>query len=117
MADIPEISKEDLKKLVADKVSGEYENFFLIDVRDPEERSQAMIEGSVNIPVSTIGAAFSADDATWTSDRKSCKPKEGDRLVFHCRTGRRATRAATEVSGLGYSNVKVYKGDAALWND
>ena len=37
-------------------------------------------------------------------------PKNDDCIVFYCKTGERAERAALECLQAGYSNVKNYRG-------
>lgn len=69
----------------------------LIDVRNPEEHRAERIEGSVNIPVATIGSALSE------LDRETF-------LLVYCRSGMRSRRACDRLEEMGFHRIMVLDG-------
>ncbi len=66
----------------------------VIDVRTPEEFDAGHLEGAANIDVE-------ADDF---ADRISELPRDGS-YVLYCASGRRATGAVEQMTGLGFTDV------------
>jgi len=74
----------------------------LVDVREPDEHARERIDGSRLIPLSRLNPAQAAALA-----------KPGQRLVVHCRSGRRsadALRKIASVSGPGLTIVNMTGG-------
>lgn len=76
----------------------------LIDVRNPEEVAEGMIEGAINIDYTDSGfiKKVSALDKT--------KP-----YFVYCKSGKRSAGAADEMEKLGFENVYVLEGGYIKW--
>lgn len=94
---IVEIYPKELKTLLSQK-----SNFFLIDVRDPEEYEEGHIKGSILIPVHVISERIKGI-------------KKDKHLVTYCRTGRRSLAAAEMLREMGYTNVGHLFGGYEAW--
>jgi len=77
-------------------------DFFLLDVRTPQEYDQQAIEGSHLIPLQELGS------------RLQELPKDKE-IVVYCRVGNRSAYACADLSRRGY-NVKNLEGGILLWN-
>ena len=98
MANVPEISVEDLKAKLDKK-----EKFILLDVREQNEYDLAKIPGSRLIPLGTL------------PDRA----KELDKsqpIVVHCRSGGRSAKAVQFLIGEGFKAVNV-EGGITAWSE
>lgn len=73
-------------------------DFFLIDVREPEEYEEGHIEKSILMPLNTVVERMKGI-------RKD-KP-----LVLYCRTGRRSKSACENLKEAGFTDVKHLEGD------
>ncbi len=74
----------------------------LIDVREPDENARERISGSYLVPLSGFDPQLAASHA-----------KPGQRVVLHCRSGRRsadAARMAESLAGTGVSVVNMSGG-------
>jgi len=78
------------------------EDFFLLDVRTPQENSTQAIPGSYLIPLQELGS------------RMNELPKDKD-IVVYCRVGNRSAYACSHLSRMGYT-VKNLEGGFMLWN-
>ncbi len=78
------------------------EDFFLLDVRTPQENAAQAIEGSYLIPLQELGF------------RMSELPKNKE-IVVYCRVGNRSAYACSHLSRLGYQ-VKNLEGGIVSWN-
>ncbi|HUI46830.1 MAG TPA: rhodanese-like domain-containing protein [Nitrospirota bacterium] len=78
------------------------EDFFLLDVRTPQENKAQAIPGSHLIPLQELGS------------RMNELPKEKE-IVVYCRVGNRSAYACTHLSRMGYK-VKSLEGGILLWN-
>jgi monothiol glutaredoxin len=78
------------------------ERFVLVDVRTPDERARAAIQGSRLL------------DETFLEELQAL-PKE-TKLVFHCHHGGRSQNAALEFAGLGFRNVHNLEGGIDAWS-
>jgi len=74
----------------------------LIDVRTPEERDQALIQGSRLLDEETFHALLELSKDTL--------------LVFHCHSGGRSQRAAQEFAQLGFTRVLNLEGGIDAWS-
>lgn len=63
----------------------------------------------------TLEEALKLSDAEFKAKYGRDKPKADQEVVFHCKMGGRAGRAAESAMGLGYKNVKNYKGSFNDW--
>ena len=75
----------------------------VLDVREPGEVAIAAIDGSVRIPVDRVEAGEYPEI-----------PRDA-RLVVHCKTGPRATRAAVALQEAGFTDVSLLMGGMLAW--
>ena len=75
------------------------EPYVLLDVRTQEEYDSGHIEGAILIPDYEIGAKA-----------ESVLTDKDELILVYCRSGRRSKNAASELAGLGYTNVKEFGG-------
>jgi rhodanese-related sulfurtransferase len=79
----------------------EEQDFFLLDVRQPEELlEKGWIEGAVNIPLREL------------ADHTDLLPSFDTTIVSYCGSGWRCTIALTALEALGWENVLCLKGDS-----
>ncbi len=78
------------------------EDFFLLDVRTPQENATQAIPGSHLIPLQDLGY------------RMNELPKDKE-IVVYCRVGNRSAYACAHLSRMGY-NVKNLEGGIMIWN-
>ena len=91
--EIKKLSPGEVKAILDSDKNGEY---FLIDVRQPEELSQlGFIKGAVNIPVSETAKRVSELPADLNAP-----------IVTVCESGSRSAHAALYLRAYGYNNVK-----------
>jgi phage shock protein E len=84
------------------RMQKEGRDFFLLDVRTPQENAAQSIEGSHLIPLQELG------------HRIDELPK-GKEVVIYCRVGNRSAYACAYLARMGY-NVKNLEGGIVLWN-
>jgi phage shock protein E len=78
------------------------EEFFLLDVRTPQENAAQAIEGSYLLPLQELG------------NRLQEVPRNKE-IVVYCRAGNRSAFACAHLARLGY-NVKNLEGGILVWN-
>ncbi len=76
----------------------------VLDIRTPEEFSQGVIEGAINID-------FYASDF---ADRLDALDKDAHYVVY-CRSGNRSGQARATFAKLGFTNVTEIQGGIANW--
>ena len=96
-AQVQQMSVQELRRLME---AGE--PFELIDVRSPEERGIAHIEGSELLDEDVARRLASLD--------------RGARLIFHCHLGGRSQAAAEHFAELGFENVHNLAGGIDAWS-
>ncbi|KAL7021653.1 hypothetical protein ACKWTF_011973 [Chironomus riparius] len=75
----------------------------LIDVREPSEVVETgKIPTSVNIPLSTVEKELKLNDEEFMAKYSRSKPQSEDEIIFHCKLGGRAGKAADVAIGLGF---------------
>lgn len=74
-------------------------DYIILDVRTPEEFSDAHIPGAINIPNETIGKS-----------EISRLPRKDQLILVYCRSGRRSKEAAEKLVSLGYTNIVEFGG-------
>jgi adenylyltransferase/sulfurtransferase len=92
------------------------DRFILVDVREPDEYEEGAIPGSVLLPLGEVlrdpaGARAALRTATDGANAGADAP-----LVVHCRTDRRAERAALVLARVG-EPVTVLRGGYLAWTD
>jgi sulfur-carrier protein adenylyltransferase/sulfurtransferase len=80
------------------------EDFFLLDVREPNEYQIGKIPGSTLIPLGEV------------PQRVSEIPRDKE-IIVHCKMGGRSAKAAAYLREQGYTNVKNLKGGILDWSD
>ena len=80
------------------------EDFFLLDVREPNEFQIGRIPGSTLIPLGEV------------PQRVNEIPRDKE-IIVHCKMGGRSARAASFLREQGYTNVKNLKGGILDWSD
>jgi adenylyltransferase/sulfurtransferase len=80
------------------------EDFFLLDVREPNEFQIGRIPGSTLIPLGEV------------PQRVAEIPRDKE-IIVHCKMGGRSARAADYLRQQGYTNVKNLKGGILDWSD
>lgn len=106
-----EVQLDCLKDMLAD---GDIQ---LFDVREPHELvSTGRIPKSTNIPLSDIPTAFKLSPEEFKLKYGVTKPNVTDEnLIFHCQTGKRATKAVEEVQQLGFDKANKFIGGWSEW--
>ncbi len=80
------------------------EDFFLLDVREPNEFQIGRIPGSTLIPLGEV------------PQRVNEIPRDKE-IIVHCKMGGRSAKAAAFLRQQGYANVKNLKGGILDWSD
>ena len=80
------------------------DDFFLLDVREPNEYQIGKIPGSTLIPLGDV------------PQRVGEIPRDKE-IIVHCKMGGRSAKAAAFLRQQGYTNVKNLKGGITDWSD
>jgi sulfur-carrier protein adenylyltransferase/sulfurtransferase len=80
------------------------EDFFLLDVREPNEYQIGKIPGSTLIPLGEV-------------PRRVGEIPRDKEIIVHCKMGGRSARAAAFLRQQGYTRVKNLKGGILDWSD
>jgi sulfur-carrier protein adenylyltransferase/sulfurtransferase len=80
------------------------EDFFLLDVREPNEYQIGKIPGSTLIPLGDVPRRY----------QEIPRDKE---IIVHCKMGGRSAKAAAFLRQQGFKNVKNLKGGILDWSD
>ena len=94
------------------------EGAYLVDARTPEEYAEGHIPGALNAsyPKSTGGPCQSEENsASFRNAWAKLGVPQDAHVVVYCRTGVRATAAASALVEDGYANVDVYEGSWVDW--
>jgi len=91
--------------------------FIIIDVRSPDEiKDDGSIQGTVNVPMASVAETFSGEGAAALSEKCGRDvAADGANLIFHCKMGGRATKAALAADEFGFNKSRVYKGSLKDW--
>lgn len=79
------------------------EDFILLDIREPYEVEEAMIEGSVHIPMAEIPQRLGDLDPS----------KE---IIVYCRSGARSARVTSWLRAQGYARARNLEGGILAWS-
>ena len=83
-------SRQPVHSILMSDIVADWENFVIIDVREPEEYSQGRLKGSLNY---RLGELLNNELA-----RRNMKQQSGDKKrVFYCHDGDRSTLAASMI--------------------
>ena len=81
-----------------DLMNGE-SDYIILDVRTPEEFSEAHIVGAINVPLDSIGQTDPAE-----------LPDKDQLVMVYCRSGNRSKQASEKLVDLGYTNIVEFGG-------
>lgn len=101
--EIPEMTVQELKQLIDSGAK----DFVLIDVRDPHEYEIAKIPGAVLVPLPDIERGEGVE--------KVKQLLNGNRLIAHCKSGRRSAKALEILKGAGIEGINL-KGGITAWS-
>lgn len=101
--EIPEMTVQELKQLIDSGAK----DFVLIDVRDPHEYEIAKIPGAVLVPLPDIERGEGVE--------KVKQLLNGNKLIAHCKSGRRSAKALEILKGAGIEGINL-KGGITAWS-
>ena len=92
-------------------------DIIVLDVRNKSELiSEGKIPKSNNVPFPNIVSGdFELPSPSFQKKYGFVKPRVTDEIIIYCKLGKRASKAATILTELGYLNVKVYVGSFEDW--
>ncbi|KAL7647926.1 UNVERIFIED_CONTAM: hypothetical protein RMT77_001536 [Armadillidium vulgare] len=105
------------KEIVFEDLSSKVKDFYLIDIRKPEEiRHSGKLPGAYNIPLDEIEAALQMDNETFYDQYviPSFHCTE-NKVVIYCRSGRRVSLATEIFQKFGLANILFYRGSFQDW--
>lgn len=106
-------AKRQIENLNPDQVARELEEgALLVDLREPEERQQSSIPGSIAAPRGML--EFYAD-ASLPYHKEEFAPER--RIILHCATGGRSALGAATLQQMGYENVAHLDGGIKAWQE
>ncbi|EDV49316.1 rhodanese domain-containing protein CG4456 [Drosophila erecta] len=89
---------------------------YLFDVRNESElKETGVLPASINIPLTELEKALNLPDEVFAQNYGREKPAVDAVLIFSCKAGGRAARAANLASTLGFTNAKAYAGSWTEW--
>lgn len=113
VAEMVKEAKGRIQNLTVDQVADEIKrgNVTIVDIREPHEREQGAIPGSISAPRGML--EFYADP-TSSYHRPEFDPSK--RIVLHCALGGRSALAADTLQQMGYTNVAHLDGGFKAWS-
>ncbi|GBE78146.1 Rhodanese-like protein [Sparassis latifolia] len=90
-------------------------DFYIIDVREPDEVRLGSIPSSVNLPLSVLAGALHLNPAAFKALYGFDKPKQDQEIIFYCRSGKRSGSACDIAKRNGFKNLANYKGSWLDW--
>jgi sulfur dioxygenase len=99
---ISEITVADTKQLL------QQGDVCLIDVREPEEYEEGVIDGALKIPRGVLEFKISDEESANDPDTK---------IILFCRSGNRSALAAASLARMGYRNVMSMIGGYQAWKE
>ncbi|KAJ1984894.1 hypothetical protein H4R34_000345 [Dimargaris verticillata] len=85
--------------------------YVLVDVREPDEiAGTGSIPTSHMVPVGQVQDALALPEKDFEHRYHFTKPSPTDQVIFYCRSGVRAGKAADIAKQLGFANAKNYRG-------
>ncbi|EDV97643.1 GH14585 [Drosophila grimshawi] len=89
---------------------------YLIDVRNPEElTATGTIPASINIPLPSLESALQVEPEEFEQTYGRAKPAKDAKIIFTCRSGRRAQEAEKIAKAAEFTNLSVYHGSWLEW--
>ena len=106
-------AKARIPNLNPDQVAREIEaGALIVDVREPQERKQAIIAGSISAPRGML--EFFADPTLPYHKKEFAADRH---IILHCAGGGRSALAADTLKQMGYTNVSHLDGGMKAWQD
>lgn len=106
-------AKAKVQNLTPDDVAREMEvGALIVDVREPDERREASIPGSIGAPRGML--EFYADP---TLPYHKPELAFDRRIILHCAGGGRSALAAATLQQMGYTNVAHLEGGMKAWKE
>lgn len=90
------------------------EDFFLIDVRQPNEFEKSNIPYSTLIPRGIL--EFRIENESFWKEEQWYVPEKDAEIIIYCKKGDRGILATKTLMELGFSNVKNLKGGMIAWD-
>ncbi|XP_055612168.1 rhodanese domain-containing protein CG4456-like isoform X2 [Uranotaenia lowii] len=88
----------------------------LIDVRGVDEvKETGAIPTSINIPLPILEFELNQSPASFKAKYGRDMPQQEAEIIFHCKMGGRAQKAAELATQLGFQNARNYKGSWTEW--
>lgn len=117
---VTEIGKDDMKEIVEDleNSSRDESGYVIIDVRNFDEiESTGKIADCVySLPLPMVSeGAFDKSEKEFEDLYGFAKPSLDETIVFSCKAGIRAMKAANIAAQSGYTNLVSYSGGADEW--
>ena len=109
-----EITTEGVKKFIDGS-----EEYFLVDVREPNEvKNYGMIPSANNVPLGEIEGAFSSElnSQQFKEAYGFRKPETSEVVILYCRSGARSDQATDILKRLGYEFARNYRGSVQEWS-
>lgn len=106
-------AKAKVQNLNPDQVAREMEaGALIVDVREPAERKEASIPGSISAPRGML--EFYADPTLPYHKKELAFDR---RIILHCAGGGRSALAANTLQSMGYTNVAHLDGGMKAWQE
>lgn len=106
-------AKARVQNLNPDQVAREVEaGALIVDVREPNERAEASIPGSISAPRGML--EFYADPTLPYHKKELAFDR---RIILHCASGGRSALAASTLEQMGYTNVAHLDGGMKAWRE
>lgn len=107
-------AKQKVENLTPEQVAAELSSgdAVLVDIREPQEREDASIPGSISAPRGML--EFYADPSL-PYHKEGFDPQR--RIILHCASGGRSALGAVTLQQMGYSNVAHLDGGIKAWQE
>jgi rhodanese-related sulfurtransferase len=113
------VTKEEMRELLETlETKGRRKSKLVVmDVRGPAEVTQTgpLSPSVINLPLDLLENALGMNNADFKTRFGLDKPTPQETLVFSCKSGMRAGKAADLATAAGYERVVVYPGSAMEW--
>jgi rhodanese-related sulfurtransferase len=115
------IGKPEMEEIIQDleEAGADSCGYCVLDVRGPEEVSETgpLSNAAYNLPLPKIleEGVLKLSEEDFQAKCGFPKPSSDSTIVFSCKAGKRAEKAAAKAKQDGYDNVVVYSGSANEW--
>lgn len=107
-------AKARIENLTVDDAATELDasGALLVDIREPGERADGAIAGSLSVPRGLL--EFKADPDSPMHDESFARDR---RIILHCASGGRSALAASTLMDIGFTNVAHMDGGMKAWKE